>query len=293
MKDFVFIIPLTPKQFLNPVRQVLFNMMVYSLRNQTSDNWTALLLGEEEYIDGNLVFIDSEKPLVDGYKKEWRSDAGHTDKHHKIEVALQYITKSKKKPRYLIRLDDDDLISPNVVDFIDKDPAQFDCYADRYQALYNIADGKIALPKLNWLANSVFHKYEHAVSIVPGINKMLINCSHSDYFHLYYADKQVHYFQKHFPLYLRIFSNSSLHISTSVIQSANYHTKKYGFWYYFSLPEFEIYINMLIEKIAPILKVTIKRKKSLTSHSILYISYFLSKTLTRVRSKLKQLLNNK
>lgn len=260
MKDFVFIIPLTPKRLLNPIRQTLFDMMIFALKNQTSTNWTALLMGEDESVDGNLVFLNSEVSLDPNYVKESRGDVGHTDKHHKIEIALQHIARAKNKPKYLIRLDDDDLISPDVIKFIEKEGMNHDCYADKYQALYNITDAQIALPKLPWMANSIFHKYEHALTRVAPHNRKLINCSHSDAFHLFYKDRKVYYFPKFSPLYLRILSETSLHIKTADTSNYSDHKKKYGFWYYYELPSYEGYIVQLIKKFEAILGISIIRK---------------------------------
>lgn len=292
MKDFVFIIPLTPKRLLNPVRQTLFDMMVYALKKQTSDNWIALLLGEEENEDGNLIYLNSEKSFNPEYVKEFRGDPGHTDKHHKIEIALQYIARSEKKPKYLIRLDDDDLISPVVIANIEKSGMTYDCYADKFQALYNIMDGKIALPHLPWMANSVFHKYEHAITVVKEFNRKLINCSHSDAFHLYYADKKVFYSQQYAPIYLRIFSETSLHINTAAKASFKSHASKYGFWHYYVLPDYEGYIAILIDKFQLLFNIQINRNTNLFLLQIAALNYRLEKLMDKIVRRAKLVFNN-
>jgi len=228
MKDFVFIIPLTPKSLLNPVRQVLFNMMVLALKNQTSHNWQALLVGEDEKQDGNLLYINAEKSLDANYIKVSRTYPSHTDKHHKIEIALQHIARAEKKPKYLIRLDDDDLISPGIISRIEKTGMGYDAYADKYQALYNVMDGKIALPKLTWMANSIFHKYEHAITFVDSFKHKLINCSHNEAFHIYYANRNVFYTPKFSPLYLRTLSETCLSINTTTKIPLQQHTDRFG-----------------------------------------------------------------
>ncbi len=290
MKDFVFIIPLTPKRLLNPVRQTLFDMMIYALKGQTSDNWNALLLGEDEKQDGNLIYINSEKSLDPNYTKEFRGDAGHTDKHHKIEIALQHIARADKKPKYLIRLDDDDLISPTVITFIENSKINYDCYADKYQALYNIADGKIALPALPWMANSIFHKYEHAITTVASFNLKLINCDHSQAFHVYYADKRVFFFPKYAPLYLRIFSQTSLHITSDQGAHVQDYARRYGFWHYYSLKDYEAYIEILVNKFQVILDVKITRNTSPTLLVVEQSKYWFNRNINRVRRKVRALL---
>ena len=289
MKDFVFIIPLTPKRLLNPIRQSLFDMMIYALKTQTSDNWNALLLGEDEKQDGNLIYINSEKSLDPNYIKEFRGDLGHTDKHHKIEIALQHIALSEKKPKYVIRLDDDDLISPLVISTIEKTDMSYDCYADKYQALYNIMDSKIALPHLSWMANSIFHKYEHAITCITDVNRKLVNCSHSESFHVFYADKKVFYFPKYSPLYLRILSETSLHIHTSSNSSYDSHARKYGFWHYYSLKDYEAYIEMLISKFHTLLNIKITRNTSPPLLVLALSKYWLTRAAKKFKRKTQSL----
>ena len=286
MNDFVFIIPLTPKRLLNPIRQTLFDLMIYGLKNQKSNNWNALLMGEEEKVDGNLIFLNSEKVLDQDYVKEFRGDPGHTDKHHKIEIALQHIARESKKPKYLIRLDDDDLISPDVIQFIEREGMNYDCYADKYQALYNITDAQIALPDLPWLANSVFHKYEHAITVVPQFNRKLINCSHSDAFHLYYKDKKIYFFPKYEPLYLRILSETSLHIKTAETTTYGHHKRKYGFWFHYQLPSYEAYIQLLIEKFQVILNSRIERKGGRLNLVLAKFDFELKRQLSKITRRL-------
>lgn len=285
MKDFVFIIPLTPTRLLNPTRQTLFDLMIHALLQQTSKNWTALLIGEYEKTEGSLVYIHSEKPLDPAYVKEDRGDPGHTDKHHKIEIALQHIKRAQRKPKYMIRLDDDDMISPTVIERIESSGMTYDCYADKYQALYNIVDGKIALPNLPWLANSVFHKYEHAITMVELFNRKLINCSHSDAFHIYYATKNVFYFPKYQPLYLRVLSDTSMHILTSESSSYSLHSKKYGFWHHYKLSDYEAYISLLIQKFESILGFKIHRKHGGLRLAVNYGAYICVQFYGKVKRK--------
>jgi hypothetical protein len=260
-------------------------MMIHSLQKQTSDNWTALLLGEEEKREGSLIYINSEKSLDTQYVKEFRGDPGHTDKHHKIEIALQHIARFEQKPKYLIRLDDDDLISPVVISNIEKSGMNYDCYADRYQALYNIVDGKVALPHLPWMANSIFHKYEHAVTNIADDNRKLVNCSHSSAFHLFYSDKKVYYFPKYSPLYLRVLSETSLHIKTSEKASYAAHASKYGFWGYYFLKDYDAYIGLLVDKFQMLLGVKITRNIGRPLLVFALSAHWIKRALKKIRRK--------
>ena len=66
MKHFVFIIPLTPSKVNTPFRMGLYRLMLSSLLKQTSDNWQAILVGEDERVDGNLIYIPA-KAIEPGY----------------------------------------------------------------------------------------------------------------------------------------------------------------------------------------------------------------------------------
>src|ERR1022692_1193725 len=95
-REFLFVTTLTPTRLLTPLRQKLFELYKLSLLNQTYKNWKVLLIGEEESVDGNFIRIKSNE--------EW--------KILKLQYALNYIEKLEKKPDYVLRLDDDDIISP-------------------------------------------------------------------------------------------------------------------------------------------------------------------------------------
>src|SRR5688572_29071712 len=120
MKSFLFITPLTPACFLTPLRKELFSLFLDSLKKQTYDNWEALLFGEEERIEGKIKFIKTEA----------------VSKSDKFLVAIDYLRSLNNKPDYVIRIDDDDLISPNVLKHVSQ--FDFDCYADKYHAFYDL-----------------------------------------------------------------------------------------------------------------------------------------------------------
>ena len=241
MKDFVFIIALTPKEFLTETKTKLFELTIESLKSQVSDNWQALLIGDEDFETGNLIYLKSEA------KK----------KGDKILFALSYIEKQNKKPKYLIRFDDDDLISSTVVNAIEK--LNFDCYADKYHTYYNLINGKISFLKANFMANSVFHKYEHAIKIVDhpkeenDINKPLIACDHALEFIRYYKDKNIIYSPRKQPLYLRILSPASVTMgildeksrAKFDIDDFNQKSKEFGFWQKFWLSDYKKYFQKL------------------------------------------------
>jgi hypothetical protein len=293
MKDFVFIIPLTPSNVQSPFRKELFQLTLLSLKNQTSDNWQAILVGEYEKAEGNLIYIPAVS-LDPDYKKVFRSNEAFTDKHFKIDVALQYIAGQSRKPKYLIRLDDDDIFSPVILSKIEN--LNYDCYVDEYQALYDTASGKILFGKYSWFANTIIHKYEHAAKFIPdqGYEAQpagaLINGRHNIAFHQYYKDKNVFFTSKKNPIYLRVLTSTSLAIShkNDNVKYADW-VKTYGYdWYYYRLPEFEPYVEKLIVLFAKYYHVRIKRNFSLLQGLMDSISNAFQKYSYILRCKMKK-----
>lgn len=249
MKDFVFIIPLTPLKASNPFRQELFQLMLKSLNKQSSDNWQAILVGEFDKTEGNFIYIPA-KALEPGYVIKQRSLPSATDKHFKIDVALQYISNQPVKPKYLIRLDDDDIFSPTFLSSIKG--KEFDCFADKFHTYYDVHSGRICQNAVPWLPNTIIHKYEHAITILPGGKTLdeptgaLISWSHNIAFHEYYKDKNIFYAGKEHPIYLRTITPSSVSF-TQQQDKVKYqeYMARYGDWYYRQVPEYEPYISEL------------------------------------------------
>ncbi len=242
MKDIVYIVPLTPERLLTPLRKLLHDISLKALKEQTSANWEALLVGEYDKTEGNIRYLPA-KALDLGYQKADRGNEGATDKHFKIDVAMQFIERQDKKPRYIARLDDDDIISPNIVSLIEKNQDNYDCFSDYYQGLVDTTTGKVCLPHLPWMANTTFHKYEHAKTFITDQGCGLINTSHNKGFHPYYMDKKVWWAPQYNPVYLRTLSPSSYSLASQDYKlSFNQHVKKFGFWEYRILPEYEKYL---------------------------------------------------
>jgi len=95
MNSFLFIIPRTPIQFRTELREKLWNLTVQSLLNQSYNNWKALIIDDFNLIDGKLIYINS--PAI--------------KKGEKLQAALRIIENWENKPDYIIRFDDDDIIS--------------------------------------------------------------------------------------------------------------------------------------------------------------------------------------
>ncbi len=190
-KSFLFIIALTPSRLLTPLRKLLYDEFAKSLQQQTYSNWEALLIGESNRDEGKLKF----------------RSIGAESKEIKLIFASEYIRKLSQKPDFIIRMDDDDIINPGALANIASE--EFDCFADKYHAFYDIVSGKISLQKRNFLANTVVHKFEHAVKEIGRDNIPLLQCDHSVWID-YYRAKKIRYASKNDPLYLRVLSPTTV-----------------------------------------------------------------------------------
>jgi len=183
----LFIIPRTPHHLRTPLRDMLWENTKKSLFNQTYHNWQALVIDDQDLIDGNLQYIASTA----------------VRKGEKIQHALKIVESWENKPDYVIRLDDDDLIAPNALSYIND--KNFDVAVDEYHTFFELKSGFFCQTRRPWFANTIIHKYEHAKSIMPD-GRPLLDQDHSHVWHNYYSGKQIYKLPKEMPLYLRILS---------------------------------------------------------------------------------------
>jgi|SRR6185312_4534055 len=286
MKDVVYIVPLTPASHLSPLRKLLRDITVRSLNAQSSSNWEALFVGEEDRREGNITYLPAVA-LDPHYQKQERGGKGPTDKHFKIDVAMQYIERQERKPKYIARLDDDDFISPSIVSIIEQTTVDYDCFADHYQAMVNVTSGKVCLTVLQWMPNTIFHKYEHAKTFIPEFNCMLINTSHDKGFHTYYKGKNIWQPEKGKPIYLRTLSPTNLSLSTGNTKDTfESHARKYGFWQYKLLPEFEPYLSELYKGYEALSNTKVERNFSSFYRFLSFVSYSYHKRFDNFFSRL-------
>jgi len=216
MKKFLFVIPQSPKHIVTPFRQRLIDQSYRSLVSQTTDEWEALFLGEEERTEGNCHYIKS--PFI--------------TKEEKLHFVVDLLLKEQNLPQYIIRFDDDDLIHPAVLSKLSG--LQFDCYADLWHTFYDVSSGKCSAQKRAWLPNTVVHKTEHALASYGEYHYVvksdlrrphLLQNDHSKWWHNYYKDKNVVYAPKEQPMYLRLLSPTSF---TAVAGNTGDEQEKYS-----------------------------------------------------------------
>ncbi len=196
--DYLFLIPLTPDKSSSDMRKAL-RQLCFAQISKLNASKRVWLLSESEVDDP-----DFEVVKTGGYTKE--------DKLFEAGFALQ---QQPALARYLVRLDDDDLINPAVFDAMAS--SDFDCLYDPVHWFYDLSSGRCSAQKRPWIANTAVHRMEHALTMVPtrggsrlaADKNFLFACDHSQAWHLYYADKRTALTETDAPLYLRILSPRS------------------------------------------------------------------------------------
>ncbi|RAU83290.1 glycosyltransferase family A protein [Pontibacter arcticus] len=232
--SFLYIIPHTPEEFRTPLRDKLFELTIKSLQDQTYANWRAIVVTDFDHEEGNILYVKSAARR----------------KGEKVTYALQQIGNKLEKPDYVIRLDDDDIINPSVLETASK--LEFDCLSDRYHAYYDMVSELTSLQKRDWIPNTVIHKFEYAVTV--NSKGTLLSTDHSAW-HLFYKDKKLTYLPAGSePLYLRIISPTSITAGLSnkdnadfsvAIRSYQLYLSSFGNWRNNTMPSFSLYINGL------------------------------------------------
>lgn len=223
LNDFVFVTCLTPSASLSPLRAELFELYKLSLKKQSSNNWTAVLMGEESKQEANFLYIKSNT----------------VTKEDKLLELYNLFLKLEHKPKYIIRLDDDDLFSLSILSKIEMEISDFDVYVDRYQCMYNVFDTKSLCKEYPWFPSTLVMKFEDAMQTIESFNNLpLFVCDHDKVFHHYYKNKKVYYSHKGEPIYLRVFSPTSLSFADSKNKFERY-CNSFGVWKFVSFKGFE------------------------------------------------------
>lgn len=220
MNSYLFIIPATPKKYMNGVRVQLQNLCVGHLIKQNYSNWKALWISEDapRVNDERFIHVNYE-----GGKEE------------KLQVASQYIIENNIKGDYIIRLDDDDVFNTQILSQIkDKD---FDLMVDKHQAFWLFDSPYFASRVWYWFPNTCIHKRENALAVFgklasDAIKRLntevrLIENDHSK-LHSFYANKHVVFSGKDNPIYIRTITDSSITSMNSEDQDA--YLLNFGYW---------------------------------------------------------------
>lgn len=222
MRHFIFLIPKTPTRLQDKTRKDLWELCVKALLSQTCQNWKALVIGENAcngINDGRFLHIDFEG------KKE-----------AKLQKATDFIIENNISGDYVLRLDDDDIINPNILERLPSN--DFDLFVDQNQWFWHYETGKVSTRIWPWFPNTCIHKREHALNVWGNYAEgdfpkfkpkaLLIENDHSK-IHPYYFDKKVVFSKKRAPIYLRTITSSSITALNSQNGQQAY-LKTFGNW---------------------------------------------------------------
>ncbi len=237
-KKFLFITHLSPKSIRSSLRQGLIESMEKSLYAQTYTNWKALWIGENEYQNEKIkeVSITDKKSLSELYLRQ---------------DVIDYINDCD----YLVKLDDDDIILPNVL--MEASKYDFDCYCDQYHTFYDISSGVLTQQKRNWIASTCIHKKEHAfkdqLNDFPATNfiNSFFYADHGRDWIKFYANKKIVYTDRIRPVYIRILSPTSITAGAKRFPVKSFedvdmdhyykYLKQFGAWNNYSIVQFKNY----------------------------------------------------
>lgn len=249
MNSFLFITHLTPSFKRSPLRQYLYEIYRKSLSAQTYSNWKVLIIGENEKKEGNFFEV-----ALDSYcEKEIRNE--RIKKLYERSDIINYI----ENIDYIIKLDDDDIISPTLLEKIKN--LKFDVYYDEYHTFYDTSSGFISQQKRPWIASTCIHKTDHALSKADSngssnyyLNSLLYQ-DHSKAWHIYYKDKHKIIANQNSPVYLRVLSPTSItsgvkKFPLSSIDDIDFklyykYLKSFGYWEKAATQDFDIFLNDL------------------------------------------------
>jgi glycosyltransferase involved in cell wall biosynthesis len=254
MKNFLFIIPLTPKAYLDPTRSYLQKKCLENLRNQTYSNWHAILIGDlaRELSKKSKCFstIDFE-----GKKEE------------KLQKATEYIIENNIESDYIIRLDDDDFFNPRLLKKIQL--LDFDLYVDKQQFFWHLESGLVSSRTWYWFPNTCIHKTACALTrwgdFAEGHftkfhqDALLIENNHS-LLHSFYKSKHIIHADKNDPVYLRTITASSI-TASSANNYCNY-LNSFGNWKNKKLASYNLPSEFVTQRIHQPLRIKLRNIKN-------------------------------
>jgi len=263
MNHYLFIIPLTPGRLLSDTRKKLQQLAFQSLKMQSYDNWSALVIGEQlpktAENDNHFIHIDFE-----GKKEE------------KLQKATDYIISKNISSNYIIRFDDDDIINPSILQKV-KD-IDFDIYVDKMQYFWNFETKQISSRTWLWFPNTCIHKTEHALNRYGDFadgsfkkfhkNALLIENDHSR-LHKYYKNKNVVFADTNKPVYLRSITSTSITANNN--NNYSVYLNRFGNWNKNTLPDFSFLGTELNGKVKQSFYNKIKNVKKEIVTNIFYL----------------------
>ncbi|MEZ4720831.1 MAG: hypothetical protein R2813_03020 [Flavobacteriales bacterium] len=201
MNRFLFITTTSPKSCkIDSLRNQLYNRLFFKrIAEITYPNVEFWIIGEvpenqSKVKNLNIRFFDTDKKT----------------KGDRLREVYERLKQTSKQFDYISRLDDDDILSISVLEKYAHSAA--DLIMDRYHTFLDITSGRYGQQRREWVANTAFHKYEHAMQIIDPENGtgLLFDYDHAKSWINYYQEKQIEYTSKEGPIYMRVLNPHSI-----------------------------------------------------------------------------------
>jgi len=197
MVDYLFIIPASPDLEKGSLRQELQKLCFQQLQKLEA-SYMVWLLG-----DADVEHSSFRKVICSGKSKE-----------DKLKEAGDELNEMPRLAKYLVRLDDDDLINPHVFD--NMATLNFDIAFDKKHFFYDLATDLTSCQKRAWVPNTAILNYNSALTKVVAIGgahtidgmNYLFACDHSQAWHPFFEKMNVVHPEE--PIYLRILNPQSI-----------------------------------------------------------------------------------
>ncbi|HKK40652.1 MAG TPA: hypothetical protein VJ949_14620 [Cryomorphaceae bacterium] len=197
MLDYLFLIPTSPNLEEGSLRRDLQRLCFQQVKKLDA-TFVVWLLGDAEVDHPHFKKIDCEG----------------TSKEEKLKEAGDRLADMPRLAKYLVRLDDDDLINPEEFDRLAK--ANFDIAYDRKHFFYDLATNLASSQKREWIPNTAIMDFNHALTKVEAKGgaeteddkNYLFACDHSRAWHPFF--KGMRTIKEKEPIYVRILNPQSI-----------------------------------------------------------------------------------
>jgi len=222
MLDYLFLIPTSPNLEKGSLRHDLQRLCFQQVKKLDA-TFVVWLLGEADVDHPHFKKIDCKG----------------TSKEEKLKEAGDQLADMPRLAKYLVRLDDDDLINPEVFDRMAK--ADFDIAYDRKHFFYDLATDLASSQKREWIPNTAIMDFEKAMTKVDDPRPLsadterlalsaaegsrsadtersrsenyLFACDHSQAWHPFFEGNEIVHPKE--PIYVRILNPESITASAS------------------------------------------------------------------------------
>lgn len=207
--DYLFLMPLMPPAMVDPQRRELRKLCFQQLQ-KLECTYRVWLLGD---LSSNHELPEQFKIINSIYETK-------EDKLFEVGKILEKETTASF--RYLVRLDDDDIINPSVFDQCAQ--RQYCCYVDSIHWFYDLSSGKVSTQSRPWFPNTMIHTFADAMTKIDAIGgsthagsqNFLFACDHSQAWHTYYRNQKLTRLSAKCPLYIRILNPGSITASANL-----------------------------------------------------------------------------